>query len=233
MPAFGAGRRPFWQPLPQGVPTAASLLRAIDVLRDMNAAARPSLPKSAPTRFLRERWARYLLPGGAIDRRYYELCVLSELRNRLRAGDVWVVGSRRYRSFEERLISRETSAVAATERHLANCGRCRFRTFHRGPPHSPRRAAGGGRTESERRIASGRHIRERRAKDHADREIDAAGSRGLARTPLRDAAADPRHRPAIRGGGLDAVYRLLHPSAKRRGRCRPTRPDGEPCGRWA
>jgi hypothetical protein len=33
--------------------------------------------------------------------------VLSELQGRLRAGDVWVVGSRRYRSFEERLISRE------------------------------------------------------------------------------------------------------------------------------
>src|SRR5205823_526790 len=65
-------------------------------------------PKSAPTGFIRERWARHVLPGGAIDRRYYELCVLSELRDRLRAGDVWVVGSRRYRSFEERLISRET-----------------------------------------------------------------------------------------------------------------------------
>jgi hypothetical protein len=46
--------------------------------------------------------------GGVIDRRYYELCVLSELRDRLHAGDVWVVGSRRYRSFEERLISSET-----------------------------------------------------------------------------------------------------------------------------
>jgi len=74
----------------------------------MNEVARPSLPKSAPTGFIRERWARYVLPGGAIDRRYYELCVLSELRDRLRAGDVWVIGSRRYRSFEERLISRET-----------------------------------------------------------------------------------------------------------------------------
>jgi hypothetical protein len=49
-----------------------------------------------------------VLPGGTIDRRYYELCVLSELRDRLRAGDAWVVGSRRYRSFEERLISNET-----------------------------------------------------------------------------------------------------------------------------
>jgi hypothetical protein len=33
---------------------------------------------------------------------------LAELRDRLRAGDVWVVGSRQYRSFEDRLISRET-----------------------------------------------------------------------------------------------------------------------------
>jgi hypothetical protein len=57
----------------QGVPAAASLLRAIDMLRDMNDAARPSLPKSAPTGFIRERWARHVLPGGAIDRRYYEL----------------------------------------------------------------------------------------------------------------------------------------------------------------
>src|SRR5437764_10852620 len=78
------------------------------MLRDLNNAARPSLPKSAPTGFIRERWARHVLPGGVIDRRYYELCVLSELRDRLRAGDVWVVGSRRYRAFEERLISRET-----------------------------------------------------------------------------------------------------------------------------
>ena len=44
----------------------------------------------------------------AIDRRHYELCVLSELRGRLQAGDIWVSGSRRYRSFEERLISEDT-----------------------------------------------------------------------------------------------------------------------------
>jgi hypothetical protein len=66
------------------------------------------LPKSVPTGFVRQRWAPYVLPGGTIDRRHYELCVLSELRDRLRAGDVWVAGSRQYRSFEERLISAET-----------------------------------------------------------------------------------------------------------------------------
>ena len=34
--------------------------------------------------------------------------MLSELRDRLRAGDVWIAGSRQYRSFEDRLISAET-----------------------------------------------------------------------------------------------------------------------------
>ena len=92
----------------QGRPAAASLLRAVAMLREMNEAATPTLPKSVPTGFIRQRWAGHVLPGGAVDRRYYEICVLSELRDRLREGDVWVVGSRRYRPFEERLISHET-----------------------------------------------------------------------------------------------------------------------------
>lgn len=92
----------------ESVPASASLLRAIEVLREANRTDKPALPASAPTGFVRQRWAPYVLPGGAIDRRYYELCVLSELRDRLRAGEVWVAGSRQYRSFEERLISKQT-----------------------------------------------------------------------------------------------------------------------------
>ena len=92
----------------ESVPASASLMRAIEVLREVNRTGTSVLPKSAPTGFVRQRWAAYVLPGGAIDRRHYELCVLSELRDRLRAGDVWVAGSRQYRSFEERLISKQT-----------------------------------------------------------------------------------------------------------------------------
>jgi TnpA family transposase len=91
----------------EGVPACVSLMRAIMVLREANRSG-AGLPKSAPTGFVRQRWAPYVLPGGTIDRRHYELCVLSELRDRLRAGNVWVSGSRQYRSFEERLISAET-----------------------------------------------------------------------------------------------------------------------------
>ena len=73
----------------QGVPAVASLLCAVDTLRAMNEAGALKLPKSAPTGFIRERWARYVMPGGEIDlidRHYYEFCVLSELCGRLRAG---------------------------------------------------------------------------------------------------------------------------------------------------
>ena len=91
----------------ESVPASASLMRAIEALREMNRAGESTLPKSAPTGFVRPRWTPHVLPGGVIDRRYYELCALSELRDRLRAGDVWVSGSRQYRSFEERLISKE------------------------------------------------------------------------------------------------------------------------------
>jgi hypothetical protein len=42
--------------------------------------------------------------AGRIDRRYYELCVLRELRAALRDGDAWLEGSRRYTNPESYLI---------------------------------------------------------------------------------------------------------------------------------
>ncbi len=41
---------------------------------------------------------------GGIDRRFYELCALSELKNALRSGDMWVAGSRQFKDFEEYLL---------------------------------------------------------------------------------------------------------------------------------
>jgi hypothetical protein len=68
------------------VPALASLLRAIEVLREANHTDKPALPASAPTGFVRQRWAPYVLPGGPIDRRYYELCVLEHVRIELNRG---------------------------------------------------------------------------------------------------------------------------------------------------
>ena len=44
-----------------------------------------------------------IIPTG-IDRKYYEFCVLNELKGALRSGDIWVEGSRRYRNFDDYLI---------------------------------------------------------------------------------------------------------------------------------
>ncbi|MEI7610460.1 MAG: Tn3 family transposase, partial [Rhodospirillaceae bacterium] len=92
----------------QGVEAVTPLLDAIRMLREVNRTAASSVPEAAPTSFVRPRWARHVLADGTINRRNYEFCVLSELRDRLRAGDIWVTGSRQHRSFEERLISHKT-----------------------------------------------------------------------------------------------------------------------------
>ncbi len=193
----------------------------------------PSLPKSAPISFIRERWARHVLRGGSIDRRYYELCVLSELRDRLRAGDVWVVGSRRYRAFEERLISRETLKELERGGTLPIAVDADFERFISARRALLERTAGGNRRQGKGRLAARCHARQGRAEDHADREIDAARGRGPRRAPLRDAAAHPDHRSPVGGGAMDAVHRLLHPSADRRNCRRFAGPYGEPPRRRA
>jgi len=89
-------------------PPSASLLKGIELLREMNESGKRKLPKSAPRGFVRQRWTPHVFAGDEIDRCYYELCALSELRNGLRSGDVWVVGSRRYGDFESYLIPKDS-----------------------------------------------------------------------------------------------------------------------------
>jgi TnpA family transposase len=92
----------------RAAPASEELLKAIHVLRELNAKNVRTVPKDAPTGFVRRRWKPHVFEGEEIDRRFYELCVLSELRNALRSGDLWVVGSRQFRDFEEYLLSAET-----------------------------------------------------------------------------------------------------------------------------
>lgn len=88
----------------RAAPVARSLLAAIEVLRQLNASGARKLPADAPTAFLSRRWQKLVLTEEGIDRRYYELCVLAELKNALRAGDRWVLGSRQFKDFEEYLV---------------------------------------------------------------------------------------------------------------------------------
>ena len=87
-----------------GIASTRTLLRAVTILRDLNATGKRTVPSGAPVDFIPARWMPFVLTGDQIDRRYYELCVLSELRHRLRAGDLWVAGSRKYRDFDAHLL---------------------------------------------------------------------------------------------------------------------------------
>jgi hypothetical protein len=94
-----------------GAPSSRSLLRAVALLRDAYPAKPRALPADAPVDFVTHRWKPHVTgPGGTIDRRYWELAVLFALRDRLRAGDVWVRGARAYRALDEHLIPAATFA---------------------------------------------------------------------------------------------------------------------------
>ena len=88
----------------RAAPAAKGVLDAIEVLRDMNSDNARKVPGDAPTVFIKPRWAKLVLTDDGIDRRYYELCALSELKNALRSGDVWVQGSRQFKDFDEYLV---------------------------------------------------------------------------------------------------------------------------------
>jgi TnpA family transposase len=73
------------------------LLQAVALVRQLNRERRRRVPDHAPLGFVTPKWEAYVLDhAGRINRRYYELCLLWELRHAVRAGDVWIEGSRRY-----------------------------------------------------------------------------------------------------------------------------------------
>lgn len=88
----------------EAIPAQKPLLKALDVLRQMNRAERTEVPSDAPRAFVKPKWAPFVFTDSGIDRCYYELCALSELSLGLKSGDIWVQGSRRYRKFDSYLI---------------------------------------------------------------------------------------------------------------------------------
>ena len=84
------------------------ILKALDIIRDLNETGKRKIPSDAPIEFVSKRWKRYLYDDdGSINRHYYEMAALSELREHVRAGDISISGSRQYMDFEDYLIPQE------------------------------------------------------------------------------------------------------------------------------
>lgn len=88
-------------------PVAENLLSAVNLLRNLNDSQTRFIPDDAPTSFIRKRWLPFVKTENGLDRRYYEMCVLSELKNALRSGDLWVSGSRQFKDFADYLIPQD------------------------------------------------------------------------------------------------------------------------------
>jgi TnpA family transposase len=102
----------------KAAPAARDVLEAVDVLKDMNDRQARKLPDDPPTSFVRKRWESLVRTPEGLDRRFYELCVLSELKNALRAGDIWVQGSRQFKDFEEYLLPTPRFAAQREQQEL-------------------------------------------------------------------------------------------------------------------
>src|SRR5262245_39662389 len=81
------------------------LVEAVERLQQLHSTHRRIVPKEAPTDFVTIKWRPDgVNPNGQLDRPYYELWTLWELRGALRAGNVWVSSRRRYANPETYLI---------------------------------------------------------------------------------------------------------------------------------
>jgi TnpA family transposase len=85
---------------------AKDLIEGTEMLRKMNREGLRQVPADAPVDFIRRGWAAYVFGPDGVDRRFYEVCIMAELKNALRSGDVSVSGSRQFRDFEDYLMPR-------------------------------------------------------------------------------------------------------------------------------
>ena len=110
----------------------APLHEAVELLQTLNRERRRRVPDDASLGFVPSKWRPHLVDEqGRIDRHLYELCVLFQLRDALRSGDIWLEGSRRFANPATYLISADRWPVLRGEV-------CRILTL---TEHGPRRLA--------------------------------------------------------------------------------------------
>ena len=194
----------------RAAPAAQGVLAAVQTLREMNADNLRKVPADAPTAFIKPRWKPLVITPEGLDRKFYEICALSELKNALRSGDIWVKGSRQFRDFDDYLLPAEKFAALKREQALplainpkrpvpgrafAAAGRA---VGHRHPPGQGQRAA---------RC----HPHRVRAENHPAGCGGAGSGAGADRPNQPVTAAHQDHRTADGRGRLDGLQPPLHP----------------------
>ncbi len=76
------------------------LLRAVDLLKELNATRARLVPHGAPLEFAPTRWKRFITTANLVDRHRWEMAVLTQVRG----ANLWVEHSRRYQNPTNYLI---------------------------------------------------------------------------------------------------------------------------------
>jgi len=87
-----------------------SILRAIALLKGLDEGKRKrAIPLNAPRRFITKSCRPFVFGNydGSISRKYYELCVLWELRSAILSSNIWIEGSRKYAHIDSYFMPRD------------------------------------------------------------------------------------------------------------------------------
>jgi hypothetical protein len=182
----------------------------------MNAENARKVPADAPIDFIKKRWEKLVFTEDGVERRYYELCAMSELKNALRSGDVWVEGSRQHKDFDEYLIPTEkfTTLKTAGKLPLSVATGCE-EYLHKRLSFLEQQL------ETVNILAAANQLPDASITD-AGLKITPprCGSSGSSAADDRsngdDAAARQDHGIALRGGCVDRLHWSFHPPQNRR-----------------
>ncbi|CAM4241826.1 Tn3 family transposase [Listeria booriae] len=99
---------------------------AVTLLKEVNLEGKRTITPDAPVDFLPKKWKKYVInKDQSINKAYYEIATLSELRNHVRAGNIAIEGSRSHKNFDDYLIPKEEwddfrkADVALSMNHVA------------------------------------------------------------------------------------------------------------------
>ncbi len=110
--------------------STTELFKALGIVKQMHHGKLRKVPDKAPTIFIKKQWHNLVFKdNNAIDKQFYEFAVLTELKNSLRSGDIWVVGSRKHKDFDEYLLDKEVFKQKRLESTLRTVGSCSFKEF--------------------------------------------------------------------------------------------------------
>ena len=90
--------------------TSQGLIDTLDQIKELNDTNKRVLPddKELNLNFTNKKWKKIISTKTGVEKRHYlELAALTELKNKLRSGDIYVSESKTYRNFETYLFSKE------------------------------------------------------------------------------------------------------------------------------